>query len=51
MIIGEKGTKILSVYPHILDFTSKDNLTINYQTENPEKLELIKLNNESSTEL
>ena len=50
-IFGKKGTKVFSVYPEILDFTSKDNLTIKIQTEKPELLELIKLNNDSSSQL
>ena len=50
-IYGKKGTKVFSVYPEILDFTSKDNLTIKIQTEKPELLELIKLNNDSSSQL
>ena len=51
IVQGEKGTKILSVCPETLDFTSKDTLTIKYQTENPEKLETLKLNNNSNSEL
>ena len=51
-ISGKKGTKILSVYPELLDFSSKkDNYTIIFQTKNPEKLENIKLNKDSTSEL
>ena len=50
-ISGNKGTKVLSVIPDTLDFNSQDKLTIKYITSEPEKLELIKLNNDSSTEL
>ena len=51
MVQGEKGTKVLSAYPETLDYTSIDTLTIKYQTENPEKLETIKLNIDSDSEL
>jgi hypothetical protein len=52
IVVSEKeGTKILSVYPDSLDFTSQDNLIIKYQTENPEKLTGIKLNKDSTTDL
>ena len=48
--VSEKeGTKILSVYPDSLDFTSQDTLTIKYQTENPERLKDIKLNTSTSS--
>ena len=48
-IVSEiEGTKILSIYPEELNFTSQDNLTIIYQTENPDKLKNIKLNKNSS---
>ena len=50
-IYKRKGTKVFAIYPEILDFTSKNNLTIKIQTENPEFLEYIKLNNDSSSQL
>ena len=46
-----EGTKILSVYPDSLDFTSQDKLTIKYQTEKPEKLKDMKLNSSSTNSL
>ena len=50
--VSEKeGGKILSVYPESLDFNTQDRLTIRYQTQNPNKLTGIKLNNDSTTEL
>ena len=50
--VSEKeGTKILSVYPQSLNFTSNDNLTIKYQVENPDKLNGVKLNINSTSEL
>jgi len=50
--VSEKeGTKLLSVYPDLLDFTSKDILTIKYQTDNPERLKDIKLNLSSTSSL
>ena len=50
-VSDKEGTKILSVYPDSLDFTSHDKLTIKYQTENPEKLKDIKLNTSSTSNL
>ena len=50
-VMKNEGTKILSVYPDSLDFNTQENLTIKYQSENPEKLIGIKLNNDSTTEL
>ena len=50
-ISGNKGTKVLSVIPDTLDFNSQNKLIIKYITSNPEKLEHIKLNNDSSSEL
>jgi hypothetical protein len=47
----EEGIKIISVYPDSLNFTSQDNLIIKYQTDNPNKLNGIKLNKDSSTDL
>ena len=48
--VSEKeGTKILSVYPQSLNFTSNDNLTIKYQVENPDKLNGVKLNINSTS--
>ncbi len=50
-ILENEGTKIISVYPHSLNFTSHDKLIIRYQTENPDKLKYIKLNISSFSEL
>ena len=51
-IISEKdGTIIFSVYPYLLDFNKKDSFIIEYQTDNPERFNKIKLNNYSSSEL
>ena len=50
-ILKEEGTKIISVYPDSLNFESQDNLIIKYQTENPNKLNNIKLNKDSTTDL
>ena len=50
-VLENEGTKIISVYPDSLDFTSQDKLTIKYQTENPEKLKDIKLNISSTSNL
>ena len=50
-VLDNEGAKILSVYPDSLDFNSQDKFTIKYQTENPEKLIGIKLNNNSNSEL
>ena len=47
----QEGTKIISVYPNSLNLTTLDKLTINYQTENPEKLKNIKLNKDSTSYL
>ena len=48
-VTENEGTKIISVYPYSLNFTSKDELIIKYQTENPGKLKNIKLNNNSTS--
>ena len=50
-VSDNEGTKIFSVYPQSLDFTSNDNLIIKYQVENPEILTGIKLNINSTSEL
>ena len=50
-VSNEEGAKIISVYPESLDFSSNDKLILKYQTENPEKLIDIKLNNDSSSVL
>ena len=50
-VVDKEGTKILSVYPDTLDFNINDTLTIKYQTQNPERLNNIKLNIDSATEL
>ena len=50
-ISSNEGTKITSLTPLVLNFTEKDNYTIIYQTENPERLTGIKLNESSSSEL
>ena len=50
-VANKEGTKILSVYPDTLDFNINDTLTIKYQTQNPERLNNIKLNKNSATEL
>ena len=52
VIISEnEGTKIISVYPDSLNFTSQDELIIRYHIENPGKLKNIKLNNNSTSYL
>ena len=50
-IYGTNGTKVFATYPELLDFTSKTKLTIKIQTEFPEFLENLKLNNKSSLQL
>ena len=50
-VLEEEGTKIKSVYPDLLDFTSVENIIIKYQTENPDKLKNIKLNINSNSSL
>ena len=49
--VSNDGTKISSLYPLELNFKEKDSYIIKYETENPEKLNGIKLNNNSSSEL
>jgi len=46
-----EGTKITSLTPLLLNFTLRDNYTLTYETENPEKLNGIKLNNDSKFDL
>jgi len=50
-ISENEGTKIISVYPDSLNFTSQDELIIRYHIENPGKLKNIKLNNNSTSYL
>ena len=50
-VTENEGTKILSVYPNSLNFTSQDILTIKYQAESPEKIKNIKLNSNPSSYL
>ena len=50
-VSNEQGTKITSLSPLLLNFTEKDNYTLIYETEYPEKLDGIKLNNLSSFDL
>ena len=47
----KEGTKIFLVYPELLDFSSKEKLIINYQTDNPDKLIGVRLNYGSSSYL
>ena len=47
----EKASQVINVIPQTLDFTSQDQLIIKYIAWNPEKLEYIKLNNDSISEL
>ena len=49
--VSGNGTKITAVYPLLLNFTVKDNYMIKYETEYPERLNGIKLNSDSSSEL
>ena len=51
VVSSTEGPKLSSVYPESLDFRSNDQLIINYLVEYPEKLQGIKLNNDSSFEL
>ena len=50
-VSNDEGTKITSLTPLLLNFTSRDNYTLIYETENPEKLNGIKLNNDSKFDL
>ena len=49
--VSDIGTKISSLYPLELNFKEKEKFIIKYETENPERLKGIKLNNESKFEL
>ena len=49
--ISDEGTKITSVSPLEIAFKGNETHKIKYETENPEKLKGLKLNNESSFEL
>ena len=51
IVSRKEGTKIITVYPDSLNFTSHYKLTIKYLTENQEKLKNIKLNSTSTSEL
>ena len=50
-VSNEEGAKITSVYPESLDFSSNDKLVLKYNMDTPEKLNDIKLNNDSSSAL
>jgi hypothetical protein len=49
--ISDEGTKITSVSPLEIAFKGNETHKIKYETENPEKLKGLKLNNESSFDL
>ena len=51
VISSERDAIIYSVYPEEIDFNKKDSFIIIYETEYPERLTGIKLNNDSSSEL
>ena len=50
-VSNAEGTKITSLTPLLLNFTARDNYTLKYYTENPEKISGIKLNNDSKFDL
>ena len=50
-VLNDEGTKIISVNPEILDFTSQKTLKLIYQASNPEKLVGVKLNKDASSAL
>ena len=50
-VISSEGTKISNIYPLELNFIKKDSYNIIYESEFPERLKGIKLNNDSAHEL
>ena len=51
IVTNKENTIIYSVYPEEIDFNKNDNFIIKYETDYPERLTSIKLNNDSSSEL